>query len=80
MSSWFPRKAVIIVLISMFSACSLSWLFYELSNNPEVVIKLRKEIKNTVGMQKDPEYSDLKSMKYLQVCFSHSLSLRITHN
>jgi cytochrome P450 len=64
----------------MFSACSLSWLFYELSNNPEVVIKLRKEIKNTVGMHKDPEYSDLKSMKYLQVCFSHLLSLRIAYN
>lgn len=75
MSSLFPRQAAFIVLILMFSACSLSWLFYELSKNPEVVIKLREEIMSTVGMHKDPEYSDLKSMKYLQVCFSHTLSL-----
>ncbi|TID22340.1 cytochrome P450 alkane hydroxylase-like protein [Venturia nashicola] len=49
------------------TACSLSWLFYELSTHPEIVTKLRQEIKTTIGMHKDPEYSDLKSMKYLQV-------------
>jgi cytochrome P450 len=49
------------------TACTLSWLFYELSMNPEVVRKLREEIERTVGMENKPTYADLKSMKYLQV-------------
>jgi cytochrome P450 len=49
------------------TACTLSWLFYELSNYPEKVAKLRQEILDTVGPEGIPSYENLKSMKYLQV-------------
>jgi cytochrome P450 len=48
------------------TACTLSWLFYELSIHPEVVAKLRAEIENTVGLEEKPTYTDLKNMKYMQ--------------
>lgn len=50
------------------TACGLSWIFYELARYPEVVKKIREEIINTVGLDRAPTYSDLKSMKYLSVC------------
>ena len=49
------------------TACTLSWLFYELSSKPEMVKKLRAEILNSVGPTASPTYDNLKSMKYLQV-------------
>ena len=52
------------------TACTLSWLLYELSTHPDVVRKLREEIEGTVGLHGKPTYADLKNMKYLQVsCF-----------
>ncbi|KAL1621697.1 hypothetical protein SLS56_009095 [Neofusicoccum ribis] len=48
------------------TACTLSWLFYELSNHPTVVQKLREEILRVVGEEAMPTYEHLKSMKYLQ--------------
>ena len=54
------------------TACTLSWLLYELSTQPEVVRKLREEIERTVGMENKPTYADLKSMKYLQVSLLNS--------
>jgi cytochrome P450 len=53
------------------TACSLSWLFYELSTHPHIVKKLRQEILNTVGEDGQPSYTDMKSMKYLQVNIWH---------
>jgi cytochrome P450 len=49
------------------TACTLSWLFYELSTKPEMVKKLRAEILDYVGPTTSPTYDNLKSMKYLQV-------------
>jgi cytochrome P450 len=49
------------------TACTLSWLFYELSLQPTIVAKLRQEILNTVGTTEMPSYENLKSMKYMQV-------------
>jgi cytochrome P450 len=49
------------------TACTLSWLFYELSVHPHVVDKLRKEILQQVGPTRAPTYADLKNMRYLQV-------------
>lgn len=51
------------------TASTLSWTFYELARHPEVLAKLRKEIIETVGLERPPTYSDLKNMKYLQVSF-----------
>lgn len=49
------------------TACTLSWTFYELARNPEIVRKLREEIIKSVGLEIAPTYDDLKDMKYLQV-------------
>jgi hypothetical protein len=51
------------------TASTLSWTFYELARQPQIVKKLRQEIIDTVGLERAPTYSDLKSMKYLQVRF-----------
>jgi cytochrome P450 len=57
------------------TASSLSWTLYELSRHPEVVRKLREEIIATVGLEKQPTYADLKSMKYLQNVMNETLRL-----
>ncbi|RDL34659.1 uncharacterized protein BP5553_07787 [Venustampulla echinocandica] len=57
------------------TASTLSWTFYELARNPEVVKKLRKEIIDCVGLTKAPTYNDLKSMKYLQNTMNETLRL-----
>lgn len=58
------------------TACTLSWLFYELSNHPKVVQKLREEILRVVGDEAMPTYEHLKSMKYLQVSDHHSAAMQ----
>lgn len=57
------------------TACTLSWLFYELSIAPEKYTKLREEILATVGPEGQPDYEQLKSMKYLQHCMNETLRL-----
>ncbi|KAF2436084.1 cytochrome P450 [Tothia fuscella] len=57
------------------TACTLSWMFYELSKCPHMVAKLRREVLNTVGEEKMPSYADLKSMKYLQHCLNETLRI-----
>jgi cytochrome P450 len=54
------------------TACTLSWLFYELSYHPEIYTKLRKEVLDTIGQHEKPTYEDLKNMKYLQHCINES--------
>jgi len=54
------------------TACTLSWLFYELAYHPDVYARLRGEILSTVGKQGLPTYEDLKGMKYLQWCLNES--------
>lgn len=49
------------------TASTLSWTFYELARNPQIVQRLRKEIIDRVGLERAPTYEDLKNMKYLQV-------------
>jgi cytochrome P450 len=63
------RDQIVAVLLAGrdTTACTLSWLFYELSRYPHVYSKLRQEIMYTVGAGKKPTYADLKSMRYLQV-------------
>ncbi|KAF2402250.1 cytochrome P450 alkane hydroxylase-like protein [Trichodelitschia bisporula] len=57
------------------TACSLSWLFYELSTHPDVVRKLRDEVLSTVGRDRQPTYEDLKGMKYLQHTLNETLRI-----
>ena len=57
------------------TAVTLSWLFYELSRNPKIVKKLQKEIREFVGENREPTYSDLKAMRYLQHTLNETLRL-----
>jgi cytochrome P450 len=55
------------------TACTLSWLFYELAYHPEVYKRLREEVLSTIGKDGKPTYEDLKRMKYLQYCLNESI-------
>lgn len=59
------------------TAATLSWIFYELSRNPEVVRKIRKEIVEHVGSDPNtpPSYNNLKEMKYLTAVVNETLRL-----
>ncbi|KAF1356658.1 hypothetical protein BDV97DRAFT_342366 [Delphinella strobiligena] len=45
------------------TAMTLSWIFYDLSQWPEIVTKLRQEIADVVSMYSPPTFAHLKSMK-----------------
>ncbi|PNS14382.1 hypothetical protein CAC42_6895 [Sphaceloma murrayae] len=72
------RDQLISVLLAArdTTAVTLSWLFYELSNHPDVVTKLRSEILDRVGRERPPSYDDLKSMRYLQHTLNEILRVR----
>lgn len=57
------------------TACTLSWAVYELSRQPELVRKLRDEILQHVGPDREPTYADMKSMRYLQNVVNETLRL-----
>ena len=52
------------------TACTLSWLTYELAYHPDVYAKLREEVLAHLGTDGRPTYEDLKSMKYMQWCLN----------
>lgn len=56
-------------------AGTLSFLFQELSNNSEIVKKLRREVFEHVGWTRRPTYDDLKNMPYLQHTISETLRI-----
>lgn len=58
------------------TAGTLSFCLFELSRNPEVVAKLREEIRNRLGVGANgqkPTYSDLKEMKYLSAVINETM-------
>lgn len=57
------------------TACTLSWLFYEIGRRPDIVAQLRQEVEETVGLTRAPTYADLKSMKQLQYTMNETLRL-----
>ena len=71
------RDQIISVLLAGrdTTAVTLSWLFYEISRRPQIVKKLRDEIETFVGWSREPTYSDLKSMRYLQHTLNETLRL-----
>lgn len=71
------RDQIIAVLIAGrdTTASAISWIFYELSRHPEVVVKLRTEIEKVVGYSQQPTYENLKNMKYLSNVLNEALRL-----
>ncbi|KAG9244570.1 cytochrome P450 [Calycina marina] len=57
------------------TACGLSWIFYEIARNPEIVKKLCAEIEETVGLNRLPTYEDLKGMKYINNVIKEALRI-----
>lgn len=57
------------------TACTLSWVIYELGRHPEVVAKLRVELLDTVGPTRTPTYEDLKNMPYMKAILNEALRL-----
>ncbi|KAJ5129374.1 uncharacterized protein N7515_005413 [Penicillium bovifimosum] len=60
------------------TAGTLSFCLFELSRNPEVVVKLREEIGSRLGLGPDgrkPTYPDLKEMKYLNAVLNETMRL-----
>ena len=71
------RDQIVAVLLAGrdTTAGTLSFMFHELSQHPEIVHKLRQEILRTVGPQRAPTYEDLKAMNYLKNCLNEVLRL-----
>lgn len=71
------RDQVIAVLLAGrdTTAGALSFTFKELSAQPEIVRKLRREILDKVGPSRPPTYGDMKSMPYLQHVMNETLRL-----
>lgn len=57
------------------TACTLSWLFYELAFYPELVAELRQEIAMTIGFNGTPTFESLKTMRLLQHTLDETLRL-----
>lgn len=58
------------------TAGTLSFCLFELSRNPEVVTKLRDEIRNRLGVGAEgqkPSYTDLKEMKFLNAVINETM-------
>lgn len=57
------------------TAMALTWMFYELARNPDVVKDLRHAILATVGLEREPGYQELKDMKILSNVINETLRL-----
>lgn len=71
------RDQLVAVLLAArdTTAATLSWAVYELSKQPKIVEKLRKDILSVLGPDTLPTYADLKDMKYLQHIINETLRL-----
>lgn len=71
------RDQVIAVLLAGrdTTASTLSWAFYELSNNPKAWARLRAEVLDTIGDTRSPSFEDLHNMKYLRAVVDETLRL-----
>ncbi|EGO30124.1 hypothetical protein SERLADRAFT_431596 [Serpula lacrymans var. lacrymans S7.9] len=57
------------------TASTLSFMIYQLSQNPRILDRLREEIINKVGLTDRPTYDDIRDMKYLRAVINETLRL-----
>lgn len=57
------------------TACTLTWIIFEVSRQPHIIAKIREEIIEHVGLDRKPTYQNLKDMKYLQHVINEALRL-----
>ena len=74
--TWLRDQIVAVLLAGRdTTASTLSWLFFELAQRPDVVQKLRAEVLATVGSDAAATYEQLKSMKYMSWTLNEVLRL-----
>jgi len=56
------------------TAAVLTWALFELSQKPEVMTKLQKEIDEVVG-DRDPTFDDIPKLPFVRMCLSESLRM-----
>ncbi|KAJ0312193.1 hypothetical protein COL516b_001265 [Colletotrichum fioriniae] len=66
---------LIIVAGSDTTAASLTCLFFELAQKPDVYQRLREEIDDYFAQNAEPEHSALSKLPYLQACIDETLRL-----
>jgi cytochrome P450 len=57
------------------TAQTLTWVFWNLANNPEVEKKARAEVQAVLN-GKEPDYESIKELKYLNAIFNETLRLQ----
>lgn len=71
------RDQLVAVLLAArdTTAATLSWLFHEISQRPDVVRRIRAEILEICGPTDVPTYAQLKELKYLMHVINETLRL-----
>lgn len=57
------------------TSTAMSFLAYNLAQNPDIQLKLQKEIDEMYKSTKSLEYDDVKELKYLDMCVKESIRL-----
>jgi cytochrome P450 len=56
------------------TAAVLTWVLFELAQQPELMAKLQKEIDEVVG-DREPTFDDIPKLQFLRLCLSESLRM-----
>ena len=67
------RRPCRVLTLGSKTAGMLTMGVYFLSQHPEVLHRLRKEILDTVGPTNRPSYDDIRGMKYLRAVINGTL-------
>ena len=79
MEDLFPVVISFLIAGRDTTAQSLAWLFYELSQHPEHVDKIRASLLPVLGPpdeQRPLAYEDYRSLPYLQACIYEAIRVR----
>ena len=56
------------------TAAVLTWAMFEMSQQPELMARVQKEIDDVIG-DRDPTFEDIKDLKLVRLCISESLRM-----
>lgn len=57
------------------TAAALTFAIYLLAEHPEALSKLKNEIFNSLGKERNPTYDDFRDMKYLRAVLNETMRL-----
>jgi cytochrome P450 len=64
----------VVSFLILISTGLLSFLFWKISENPEIQEKIYKEIKQVIG-ERDPTYEDVEKLVYLSQAINETLRM-----